>query len=194
MSGSKGKVIGELPARRIPYDYDNPSPPFTPEQIAYIESIREFLSADELAKARRIEKFSYSTLFGDLNEIGITGLRPHKKTYCMYLRRFDGRTYDRLVEDFLDEIYEDFPEENIHRVVMPGYRVTTPEGDRYYAFMFNGNFQAWIDRMTVVAVKHGTLMAWFDRGKFCLTDGRDLPFSDLQIEKLEGGKPVVEGW
>ena len=48
------KFVNELPAQLIAYDYDNPSPPFTPEQIAYIESMREFLSDGELAQARLI--------------------------------------------------------------------------------------------------------------------------------------------
>ena len=194
MAEQTEKFVNELPARRIAYDYDNPSHPFTPEQIAYIESIREFLSDSEIAQARRIETFSYNTFFGNPNEIGIAGLRPQDRTYCMYLRRFDERPYGRLVDEFLDAVYEDFSEDNIDRVNMPGYRVTTPDGDRYYAFVFNGDLQAWIDRLVAVAGQHGTLMAWFDRGKFCLTDGRQLPFSDLLIEKLEGGKPLPKGW
>ena len=181
MAETEEKFVNELPARRIAYDYDNPSPPFTPDQIAYIESIRDFLSDGELAQARRIETFSYNTFFGTPNESGIAGLRPREKTYCMYLRRFDKRPYGRLVDEFLDAVYEDFPEDNINRVNMPGYRVTTPDGDRYYAFVFNGDFQEWINRMVAVGVQHATLMAWFDRGKFCLTDGRQLSFSELLI-------------
>ena len=194
MTEKKEKFIHELPSRLIDYDYDNPSFPFTPEQIAYIESIREFLSDSELAQARRIETFRYNTFFGNPNESGIPGLRPRERTYCMYLRRFDERPYGRLVDEFLDAVYEDFSKENINHVMMPGFRVTTPDRDRYYAFVFNSDFQAWINRMIAVATQLGTLMAWFDRGKFRLTDGRQLAFSDLVIEQLEGGKPLPKGW
>lgn len=184
----------EMPARLIDYDYERPGPPFKPDQIAYIESIREFLSEDELAQARRIETFRYNTFFGGPGELGIAGLRPGDLTYCMYLRRWDERPYDRLVDEFLDAVYEDFPEDNIDRVHMPGYRVTTPDGGRHYAFVFNGDLQAWVDRLIAVALRHATSMAWFERGRFCLTDGRRLPFSDLRIDKLEGGKPLPKSW
>lgn len=194
MSGNEERIVGEFPSRLIKYDYDNPSHPFTSEQIAYIDSIREFLSEDELAQARRLETFHYNTFFGTPNEIGIAGLRPSERTYCLYLRRYDSKSYGDLVDEFILTVYERRPIEKPGGINTPGYRVTTPDGDRYYAFECNGNLQGWIDRMIEVAAQFGTLMAWFDRGKFCLTDGRRLPFSDLRIEQLEGGKLWPEGW
>lgn len=188
------KFFGEVPPRLIPYDYDNPSHPFTPEQIAYIESVRDFLSEAELVQLRRLERFRYNTFFGTPGELGIPGLRSSENIYCMYLRRYDDRFYGELVNSFLIKVYEDFSAENVNRVLMPGCRVTTPDDDRCYAFEFHGDLQAWIDRMIAVAVQLGTLMAWFDRGKFCLMDGREFAFSDLQIDRLQGGKPVPKGW
>lgn len=188
MSDNEEQLVGEFPARLIRYDYDNPSRPFTSEQIAHIESIREFLSEDELAQARRLEVFHYNTFFGTPNELGIAGLRPSEKTYCLYLQRYDDKTYGEIVDKFIDTAYERRPVEKPGGIRTLGYRVTTPDGGRHYALECNGNLQAWIDRMLEVAAQFGTLMAWFDRGKFCLTDGRRFAFSDLRIEELEGGK------
>ena len=122
MSDKQEKFVGELPARRIAYNYDTPSHPFTPEQISYIESIREFFSDEELAQARRLESFHYNTFFGRPNEIGLAGLRTSEKTSCLYLRRYGGQTYAKLVDSFLHRIYETCPKESLGGVVMPGYR------------------------------------------------------------------------
>ena len=48
--------------------------------------------------------------------------------------------------------------------------------------------------MTEVAKAIGTTVGWFDRGKFCLADGRRFAFGDLIIDRAEGGKPMPEDW
>ncbi len=70
--------------------------------------------------------------------------------------------------------------------------MTTPGGDRYYPLDFHGDLKAWNDRMIDVAIEKGTMMAWFDKGKFCLNDGRKLAFDDLHIDRL--GKIIPSDW
>ena len=37
-------------------------------------------------------------------------------------------------------------------------------------------------------------MGWFDKGKFCLNDGRRMAFGDLQMDRLEGGEETPGDW
>lgn len=55
MAGNLRSLYQEIPPRSTAYDYDDPGPPFSPECIAATDSIKAFLSADELAQERRLE-------------------------------------------------------------------------------------------------------------------------------------------
>ena len=184
----------EIPPNSTAYDYDNPSPPFSPKSIAAIDSIKAFLSENELAQARRLETVYFSPVFNGAGGTSIPGLRSYPTTFCLYLRRFDDRYYEDLLQGFLDAVYDGHPKASLGGVTWPWFRVTTPDRDRYYPLYFHGNLQAWTDRMIAVATELKTTMAWFDKGKFLITDRRKLSFGDLHIESLEGRKPIPQDW
>ena len=184
----------EIPPNCTAYDYDNPSPPFTPESIAAIDSVKAFLSDNELAQARRLETVYFSPVFKTAGGTSIPGLRFYASYFCLYLRRFDNRSYEELLKGFLDAVYDGHPKSRFGGVTWPWFRVTTPDGARYYPLYFHGNLKAWSDRMIVVAAELATTMAWFDKGKFRITDRRELSFGELHIQRLEGGKYIPQDW
>ena len=184
----------EIPPGCSAYDYNNPSLPFTPGQIASIDSIKEFLSDSELAQARQLETVYFSPVLKRASGIFIAGLRSYNTSSCLYLQRFDERYYEDLLSGFLDAVYDGYPKANLGGVTWPWFRVTMPDGERYYPLQFHGDLQAWTDRMIAVAKEHATTMAWFDKGKFCITDGQKMSFGDLHIERLESGKNIPRNW
>lgn len=182
------------PPTCTPYDYDDPGPPFTPDEIAAIDSIKAFLSESELAQARRLETVYYNPVFKSAGGTPIPGLRQHAALSHLYVCRYNDQFYGVLLEGFLAKVYEGCSEAELGGVNWPWFRVTTPDGNRHYPLHFNGNLQAWTDRMMEAAAGVGTTMGWFDHGKFRLTDGRTLSFGDLQIDRLAGGKPIPDDW
>ena len=194
MSGNLSSFYREIPGRSIAYDYDNPGPPFSPGSIAAIDSIKDFLSASELVQARRLETVYYNTLLKDGCGTFIPGLRSYPTSLILYIGRFNGQYYADMLNAFLDAVNARTPERELDGHHWPWFRVTTPDGCRHYPLKLNEKLQAWKDRMSEVAEDVGTPLAWFDRGKFCLTDGRRFSFGDLVIDRLEGGKPIPKNW
>ena len=184
----------EIPPNCIPYDYDNPGPPFSPGAIAAVDSIKAFLSDAELAQARRLETVYFSSIFKGAAGTSIPGLRSYETSACLYVTRYNDLYYEDLMQGFIDRVYEGCPKASLGGVHWAWFRVTTPDGNRHYPLDFHGNLQAWKDRMAAVANDVRTTLAWFDRGKFCLTDGRRFAFGDLTIDRLEGGKPIPDNW
>ena len=184
----------EIPPRAYPYNYDRLLPPFTAENTAALESIKEFLSDSELDQARRLETVYFSSVFQRVVGTFIPGLRHYDTSFCLYVRRFNSIYYEELLENFMDAVYTGCLKEDLGGIHWDWFRVTVPDGDRYYPLDFHGNLQGWIDRMIAVATEKGTTMGWFDKGKFCLTDGRKMAFGDLCIERLKGGEPIPNDW
>lgn len=127
-------------------------------------------------------------------EIFISGLRSYKTSFCFYISRQDDAYYECQMKDFTDAVYEGLPEENPGALAWEWYRVTTPEGTRFYPFAAHANLHAWKERVTAVASEKATPVAYFDDGKFRLSDGRQWAFGDLRIDRLEGGKPIPHDW
>lgn len=184
----------EVPPTAYPYNYDRLLPPFTAENTAAVESIKEFLSDSELDRARRLESVYFSPIFQTIVGTFIPGLRRYDTSFCLYLLRFNDMRYEDLVAEFLDAVYTGCPKEDLGGGHWGWFRVTIPNGDRYYPFDFHGNLQVWSDRLITVALEKGAAMGWFEKGKFCLTDGRQLAFGDLRIERLKGGEPIPDDW
>ena len=153
-----------------------------------------FLSESELVQARRLETVYYSPVLKISGGTFIPGLRSYETSSCLYLRRFNDRYYEDLLKGFFEAVYDGCPKATLGGVTWDWFRVTTPDGDRYYPLGFHGNLQAWTDRMIAVATEHATTMAWFDKGKFCTTDRRTLSFGDLVIDRLEGGNYIPRDW
>lgn len=99
-----------------------------------------------------------------------------------------------MLDSFLGAVYARAPKAELGSLNRPWFRVTTPDGRRNYPLKLSGNLPSWKDYMTGVAKDLGTALAWFDRGKFCLADGRRFSFGDLTIDRMRGGKPIPTTW
>ena len=192
MSGSTAYNLEEIPPGCPAYDYGELSLPFTTENTRAVDSIKDFLSESDLIKARKLEVVFYSPVFQRVGGVFIPGLRSYSTSFCLYLRRYKEVDYHELLKDFMDAVCAGHPNLDPDTVHWDWYRVTTPGGDRFYPLKFHGDLDAWRNRMIGVAIENGTMMGWFDKGKFCLNDGRKIAFGDLEIDRL--GKIIPSDW
>ena len=194
MSGSTPFNVEFIPPGCTPYDYGEPTSPFTLENTRAVDSIRAFLSEDELTQARKLEIVYYSPIHQTVGGVFIPGIRSYSTSFCLYLKRYEEISHYDLLEKFMDAVCKGHPSLNPDTVHWDWFRVRTPSGDRYYPLQFHGDLDAWIDRMIAVATEKGTTMGWFDQGKFCLSDGRRLAFGDLDMVRLMGGEAYPDDW
>lgn len=192
MSGKTAYNLQDVPPGCTAYDYGELSLPFTMENTKAVDVIKDFLSESELIKARKSEVVFYSPVFQNVSGVFIPGLRSYITSFCLYLRRYSDMDYHDLLRSFMDAVCTGHPNLNPDTVHWDFFRVTTPGGDRYYPLEFHGDREAWIDRMIDVAIEKGTMMGWFDKGKFCLSDGRKIDFGDLDIARL--GRVFPSDW
>ena len=194
MSKNLSSNYQEIPPNTIAYDYDEITPPFTRENTAAVDSIKEFLSDSELAQARRLESVYFNPVVKLVCGTSIPGLRAYPDSFCLYVGRFRDGDVRELLSEFLDAVYQTCPMGRLGGVHKAGFRVTTPDIKLYYPLKFHGDLKAWTDRMLEVAKTYQTTMGWFERGIFCLTDGRRIPFGDLTIERLKDGETLPQDW
>ena len=194
MSRNLSSNYQEIPPNSIAYDYDQITPPFTRENTAALDSIRDFLSESELAQARRLESVYFNPVVKGVCGTLIPGLRAYPDSSCLYVGRFRDGDVRELLSEFLDAVYRECPMGSLGGVHKAGFRVTTPDSKLYYPLKFHGDLKAWTDRMLEVAKSYQTTMGWFERGKFCLTDGRRFAFGDLQVDRLKGGEALPPDW
>lgn len=189
----------ERPAHLIDYDPIDPSPEFTQEQIKFIESVRAHISGEDLAALRRFEWFQLNLnwkQFGEPPLLGygaVPGLRDGPGVGTLYVRRFSSDRHAKMMDSFLDYIPEGFPEGDVRRCHMPGYRLETPNTDVYYPIVFNGNITEWRRRLTESSKIHHTVLGEFDNGKFVLPDGKKFSFGALKLDRLKS-KVYPKDW
>jgi hypothetical protein len=179
---SQGQL--SLPPHFVVYDYLNPSHFFTQDEIKVIESIRDYFSEEDLEVIRNIESSIFNKNTGLVNNSFIPGLRQDPPRGYLYVRRFSKDKFGKMMDLFLDYVPSDFPVEDRYRCNMPGFRVTVPNGDRYYPFAFHGNLEQWRKRLKESADFHHTLLGQFDHGKFVLSDGESFNFSAIKVERV----------
>ena len=123
------------PSRPLSVDYDNrePSPYFTAEQIAYIESIGHFLDEEEVEKVRKSERFVYNSIFGFYG-VEVHGLRLDHRQGCVYVPRFGTLPYIEMMEKFAYKAYEYLDEDIRGRCSLPSYRLMCSDGKSFFPF------------------------------------------------------------
>ena len=173
----------------VVYDYSNPSPLFTYEQVQRIESIRKDFNEEDLTRIRKIEKWILNTNTGWLNSPAITGLRPKSTNGHRYLKRFSADRYADMIDTFLDQVHYGVPATSLP-CHMPGLRVTLPNGDKFYPILFHDDLEKWARVLDEAAALFKTELGQFDHGKFVVSNGEVYPFSSICIDKLEKVPPA----
>ena len=175
----------DLPAYLIEYDHNKPSKLFTKQQIEFIESITSDFSIEEMAKIRKLEWFRLNLNRGVLGCGVVPGLRPERATGCLYFKRFSKKDAESMAKDLVQNIPTDFPERSRDNWVLQPYRVITANKDRYYPLEFHNDIEQWRERLQKNAGIKQTLLAYFDQGKFMISNGEKIPFSQLLVEVAE---------
>ena len=165
----------------IEYDRNNVSPHFTPEMIRYIESRQPGLSERDHAKLDNIEWFILNLNTGRFTSLTIPGLRTYAQLENCYIKRFNEKPYLTMKKEFMDYVPPDFPTDQIGRYHGEALRLTSPVGEHFYPIYYNGDLPAWRKRLDDNAAFFKTLIGRFKHGKFAVSDGRQIPFADLDV-------------
>jgi hypothetical protein len=160
------------PPRLVHYRYPERSPAFSPEQLAYIESIHAFLDEVQLREVRAFEDFTLNLDFESLIAREIPGLRSSAKGVTVYIKRFGTEPYLDMAHRVLDLVLDASMGREVRQYVMRPFRVTLPSGDRYYPFTVGADPAFWRRRFEDAAATLGTLSAEFDRGWFVVSKGQ----------------------
>lgn len=165
----------------VEYDRENPDPCFTPDLIRYIEFRQPGLTSRDLAKLDEIEWFTCHRHFKDLSEFAIPGLRASRHTEVRYVKRYNAQAYLTMINEFFAYTLPDFSNHRAGGCILPGYRLTCPDGSQFYPVEYNGDLPAWRKRLTDSAVHFGTSIGYFDHGRFVISDGREIEFADMGV-------------
>lgn len=165
----------------VEYDPLNIDPCFTPECIAYIQARQPGLTPRDLAKLDDIEWFTFHRHAKTMNQFAIPGLRPGGKWETCYVKRFNVDKYLEMMNVFLSYDQIKIPKGQVDRWILPAYRLTCNNGDKFYPIEYGGDFAAWRERMIGSAEHFGTLIARFDHGRFVISDGREVEFADMDV-------------
>lgn len=194
-----GRILTEEDEVRRPhlieYDRNNPSPKFSDELIQLIETIQDGFSESELALIRDYEYFIFNIYFP--NELicrQIPGIRPNKNFEVVYIMRFNNDDYRSMMNRFLEHIPADAPSDLTAHCNMPGERLTIPDGSKFYPINYHYDLAAWRRQISESAKLHNTKTGRFENGKFVLSDGQTINFSDLVITGLTGQVPYPADW
>ncbi len=98
-----------------------------------------------------------------------------------------------MMDRFWGYVPDGFPQERVDRCRMPAVRVTIPDGDRYYPFVFRYDLDQWRSRLLGAADLHHTLIGEFDRGEFVLSSGQKFSFAALELDRLKS-RDYPEDW
>lgn len=165
----------------VEYDPQDVDPCFTPECITYIQARQPGLTARDIAKLDKIEWFIFHIHTKTMNQFAIPGLRPGGKWETCYVKRFRDGYYLDIINEFMSYAQIDLPEEQMDRWILPAYRLTCANGDQFYPIEYSGDITAWQGRMVSSAEHFGTSIARFDRGRFVISDGREVEFADMDV-------------
>lgn len=170
----------------VEYDPDNVDPCFPPDLVQYIESRQVGLTPRDIAKLDEIEWFTYHRQIKNSNSFSIPGLRERKNLEVRYVKRYNKKNYLKMINDFMAYLPPDFPRDQAERCLLPGCRLTSPDGSKFYPVEYIGDFASWRKRMMDNAEKFGTKIGCFARGRFVVSDGQEIEFADMDVLALEG--------
>ena len=178
----------------IEYDRDNPSPMLSEPFLRYVNSIQSGFSKQELDWLNEYEFFIFNTFDGYWTERAIPGIRTEKFIETQYVMRFSNLDYRSMMNEFLKYIPAGFPEDLTDHCFMPNYRLTLANGNKFYPICYNNDLAGWRRQLVESAKLHHTMTGLFENGKFLLSDGQRINFSDLSVASLEGREPYPPDW
>ena len=178
----------------IEYDRESPSPLFSAEMIAWINSIQDGFSTAELAWLHENEYFILNTIVGDLIGHVVPGLRPQPSTETEYVRRYNSADCKAMMDEFLSYVPPGLTKEFLDYCNRPRYRVTMANGDRFYPVEYHNDLAAWRRQVSESAKLRGTITGRFEHGKFVLSNGQKINFSDLTVARLFDYESYPSDW
>ena len=181
-----------LPSNYIVYNHADPSPDFTPEKILYIESFKSDFLDEEVKQIRSMERFALNLNTGGVGGDEIPGIRKKPTEMYVYFKRFSGASWRSNVKTLMDSIPDNFGDKG--RCLIPMCRATLPNGDRFYPMTLLGDHDEWRRQIRQAATQCNTNLAAFEKGRFVVSDGRVLSFSELKWDRLLHGQPIPEEW
>ena len=170
----------------VEYDPDNVDPCFPPDVIRYIESRQAGLTPRDIAKLDEIEWFVFHRQLKTFTSFAVPGLRELKLLEVRYFKRYNKNKYRKMINDFVAYVPPDFPSDQVDRRLLVACRLTSPDGSQFYPIQYNGDFVAWRKRMMDNAAHFGTMIGYFDHGRFVVSDGQEIEFADMDVLALEG--------
>ena len=194
-----GRILTEqdkvLRPHLIEYDRNDPSPHFTSAHIRYIETRQDGFSESELAWIRDYEYFIFNLYYtkGLVARV-IPGLRSYPGAETQYVMRYNTMNYQSMMDDFLSYKSPDLPEGLSDYCNMPGCRFTTLDKAHFYPINYHEDLPGWRKLISESAKLHDTLTGQLEGGKFVLSDGRRVSFSDLTVASLTGQVPYPPDW
>ena len=193
-----GRILTKEQEIRLPhlieYDRDNPSPKLSEAFLSYVRSIQTGLSQSELDWLNEFEYFIFNTFNGSWTEHAVPGLRPKRLSEFQYVRRYNSDDYRSMMNEFLDHIPSGLPSDLTEYGHMPVFRLTLPNGDKFYPIRYHNNIAGWRQQLAESAKLHGTLTGRFVNGKFLLSDGQTFNFSDLAVASVIMWDPYPPDW
>ena len=193
-----GRILTKEQEVRLPhlieYDRDNPSPKLPEHFIRYVASAQAGLSPGEIDWLNEFEYFIFNTFNGCWTEHAVPGLREESGVEVRYVRRYNSDDYRSMMNEFLDHIPSGLPSDLTEYGHMPVFRLTLPNGDKFYPICYHNDLAGWRQQLAESAKLHGTLTGRFVNGKFLLSDGQTFNFSDLAVASVIMGDPYPSDW
>ena len=185
-------ALPPLPSNFVVYDHDNPSPYFPPEKVAYIESFKANFSDEEVRQIRAMERFALNLNTGGVGGDEIPGIRQKPTEMHVYFKRFSDASWREEVKMLMASIPDSFEDKG--RCLIDMSRATLPNGDRYYPMTLLGNHEEWKRHLQQTVIDCRTKLARFEKGKFVVSDGQVISFSDLSWDRLIRGQRLKKNW
>lgn len=178
----------------VEYDRDNPSPRLSEPFLRYVRSVQSGFSKQELDWLNEYEFFIFNTFDGYWTERAVPGLRAKKDIETHYVRRYSSADYRSMMNEFLEYIPSGFPKNLTNYCYMPNYRLTLTNGDKFYPICCRNDLAGWRIQIVESAKLHCTTTGQFESGKFVLSNGQRINFSDLTVASLAGREPYPSDW
>ena len=177
----------------VEYDRENPSSKLSEPFLQYVNSIQNGFSNQELEWLNEYEFFIFNTFDGYWTERAVPGIRT-EKIETRYVRRYNSYSYRSMMNKFLEYVPPGLPEDFTDHCYMPNYRLTLANGDKFYPICYHNDFVGWRRQLAESAKLHGTMTGLFESGKFVLSNGQRINFSDISVASLEGREPYPADW
>ena len=189
---SEDLIKTSLDEQFVRYQFPDPSPLFTRQQIEYIESAHRFLTLSETEIVRKLERFVLNVNTGIAKCDVIPDLREDEAEFTLYVRRFASDDFLSMINRLLDRVIDEMIGRQIRRTVISPFRMRLNNGDKYYPVTLNRVIIALRPKLLASVAHFGAKTAKLDRGKFVLESGEIIPLSAVEIDRAERDYP--EDW